>query len=458
MLRASIVIIFGATIFLNCKREISRSTQVFIGGEIINPASDSVLLYLGEFPIDTLLLNEENKFEKRFDSLYSGIYQLDLLVDSQDILLEPGDSLWIRINTQSPLESVSFTGIGASKNNFISEVILQIDQEIQQMDYAVNGQDFNRHIDSLLSLKKEDWIKMNEQNTLSEFAQKVTQAAYIYSYSNRKERYALLRRTKFSKSDSLFFDYRKYLEYNDTDLTYFYPYISYLLNYCTEIALTEDLLYSQSLLPTDFNIRRLDVLDTHINDQNLKNHLARIIALEQLMNNSNSNSNESFLNRYIEVNTSNYYLVEILGVQNNLYQMSRGQNLPTVSLQDTKGNLLDSDSLLGKGPLVIYFWSQTSVSFFNSQLERVRELESKYPKFRFVGICIEPYNELIDEMLQTLEVDTSNQYAFVDFNNASRNWVIQIWNKSIIIDPEGLIVEGFGNLADQQFEELLSGL
>ncbi len=395
-------------------------------------------------------------FASRYDTINSGIYQLDLLVDAQDILLEPGDSLWIRINTQGIRESVYFSGIGSAKNNFISDMILKIDQEIDPTDYSMTGMQFTQHIDSLLAIKKQEWMEMNNQNKLSLFAQKVTQATYIYSYSNRRERYALLRGTKFSNNDSLFYDYRNYLLYGDADLTFFYPYISYLLDYISELALSEDILFSQTLFSTQFSMKRLDVLESYIFDENLKNYLARIIAFEELMRNPESDSHQSFLEKFKQVNSSKYYLDEVLGLVEDLDLMSSGQPLPKVLLQDVDGNIISSESLFKGKPIVIYFWTQTSVSFFSSQLEQLQELQSTFPNYHFVGISIEPFNDLMHQMLESIDISVEDHYAFVDFKKASRDWVIRIWNKSILADANGKIIEGFGNFVDSDFEKILS--
>ena len=457
MLRISFFIIALVHLFLMaCHHPSSKNTSVFFGGEIINPLSNQVILYQGEFPVDTLVLNNQNMFASRYDTINSGIYQLDLLVDAQDIILEPGDSLWIRVNTQGIRESVYFSGLGAAKNNFISDMILKVDQEANQTDYSMTGMQFTHHIDSLLAIKKEEWMEMNNLNQLSPFAQKVTQATYIYSYSNRRERYALLRGTKFSKNDSLFYDYRKYLLYGDTDLTFFHPYISYLLDYISELALSEDILFSQTLFSTPFSMKRLDVLESHIFDENLKNYLARIIAFEELMRNPESESHQSFLDKFKQVNSSKFYLDEVLGLVEDLDFMSSGQNLPEVLLQDVNDKIISSESLFKGQPTVIYFWTQTSVSFFNTQLERLQELQSEFPNYRFVGISIEPFNDLMHQMLENIDVSIEDHFAFVDFKKASRDWVIRIWNKSILVDANGKIIEGFGNFVGSDFKKILS--
>ena len=68
---------------------------------------------------------------------------------------------------------------------------------------------------------------------------KVTQAAYIYPYANRLERYALIRGKAAVKEDNLYFNYRKFLNFSEPDLAFFEPYITFLMSYLSQEALEE---------------------------------------------------------------------------------------------------------------------------------------------------------------------------------------------------------------------------
>ena len=93
-----------------------------------------------------------------------------------------------------------------------------------------------------MSKKKNKWISMDSINHLSQFAQKVTMASYVYPYGTIRERYALLRGSNWSSlEDSTYFNYRKFFNYEETDLAFFDPYIDYVLNFLNEKS---DLQYS----------------------------------------------------------------------------------------------------------------------------------------------------------------------------------------------------------------------
>ena len=78
---------------------------------------------------------------------------------------------------------------------------------------------------------------MDSLNKLSPIAQKLHKQ-HIYHYANIRERYALLRGAKWTpQEDSLFFSFRNFLNYKDNDLSFFDPYVNYILNFISQKSL-----------------------------------------------------------------------------------------------------------------------------------------------------------------------------------------------------------------------------
>jgi peroxiredoxin len=132
--------------------------------------------------------------------------------------------------------------------------------------------------------------------------------------------------------------------------------------------------------------------------------------------------------------------------------------LPIVELQSSKRETISSASLANGKPTVLYFWSQTQMNHYRNTLERVKQLQIKHPSIRFIGICIQPFNAMVDQIQKMMEVEPKNQYALIDFEKASKAWVLTLLNKAIIIDPKGNVIEGFGNFSEGAFEKLLQKL
>lgn len=460
-MKIRLLFILLLAVFFSCQPKNKTRTGIFLGGHILNPSSRTVTLYQGAKVIEMLELDENLRFQRKYDSLPSGIYKLEHLPEYQTLLLEEKDSLWVRINAAAFDESIVYSGIGASKNNFLIELFLKQDLENNYLSskYSSNQKIFKNIIDSLLFEKKQLWIQMDSVNTLSPIAQKVTQAAYIYPYANIRERYALLRGAKWSREeDSLFFSYRRFLNYGDNDLAFFDPYVNYVLNFISQKALNPGEAYFKAKQTTDFNLRRLEVLDQEISGKLLRNNLARAIAFEEILTFENHRNHKIFLQYYATVNSSSNYFSEVLVLHADIKRMEPSKSLPKIKLQNANRDTVSSASIPNGRPTVLYFWSQTQMNHYRNTLDRVKDLQKQFPNVRFVGICIQPFNALVDQIQKMMEINTEDQFALIDFEKASKAWVLTLLNKGIVLNKKGLIVEGFGNFSDAAFQNALKDL
>ena len=372
-------LLLWAVILSSCSKEVDRN-RIFFGGQIVNPSSTYVTLYKDNKTIDSLSLNLNYRFFKYYDSLETGIYKIEHIPEYKSVFLEKGDSIWARINASSFDESIVYSGRGAAKNNFMMDLLLSFEEENSFLSskYSSDSETFTKLIDSLLIEKKNKWILMDSINQLSPIAQKITQAAYIYPYAIRKERYALLRGTFWDKKkDSIFFDFRKYLSLAETDLAFFDPYINYLLNYLSEKALDSTENYFKNKQKTNFNIKRLQLIKSHIKGNVLRNNLSRAVAFEELMKIENQDHHEKFLQQFLLVNTSKSYLKEVLDLHNDIENMSAGKILPELKLQDHLLNTVSTVKLIDK-PTVFYFWSQTQMSHYRNTVIKAKALKKQW--------------------------------------------------------------------------------
>ena len=435
-----------------------RFDRIFFGGQIINPSASFVTLYKDNKTIDCLSLNNNYRFFKYYDSLEVGIYKLEHIPEYKSVFLEKGDSIWVRINASSFNESIVYSGRGAAKNNFMMDLLLSYDKENSFLSskYSSDGVSFKKLIDSLLDQKNKRWTKMDSINQLTPIARKITQAAYIYPYATRKERYALLRGTNWSEIEKKsFFDYRKYLNLGETDLAFFDPYINYLMNYLSEKALDSAQNYFKNKQTTDYNIKRLKLINEHISGSVLKNNLARAVAFEELLNLENHKNHDKFLNQFLVVNNSNSHFKEVLGLHNDIKNMSKGRKLPELSLQNHKLETIRSSSLFIGKPIVLYFWSQTQMGHYRNTIKKVKILSKQFPQYEFRGVCLQPFNEIVFQVHRMMGIPAESQLAFIDFDQGSKKWVVSLLNRAIVLDRRGIIKEGFGNFSSPSFSDIL---
>ena len=452
-----LIIIVNILFFFNsCSND--NPSVFFIGGEIINPSSSNLNIYRNNIKIDSIELDEENKFFKQINDVSSGIYRIEHLPEYQNILVDKGDSIWIRVNGEDFNESLSFTGKGSSKNNFLIDISNYLSNEDEYLSnmYSQNSTKFKQVIDSLSKEKINIWNDFIDSRKQSNLTEKVTRSSITYSYANRLERYALLRGSNWNLSDTKeYFKYRDNLDLNDKDLILFEPYINYLMNYFNKSALDSSQVYFYQKDDTEFNIKKLVLIDTEIKDENLKNILSRATAIEELLNFKNHNLHERFIGYYSYINSSQTYYDEILRLHNDINKMQIGNRLPEVDLMNFNQNIISSDDVFINKKTVIYFWSQTQMNHYRRTIRRINELKKIYPQYRYVGICIQPYNDLVNQAQTILDVVIDDQFSFTNFEKSSKDWVLTYLNKAIIIDQKSKIIDGFGNLFSSNIEQSL---
>ena len=446
-------------LLIGCEKKTIKPLEAYFIGEIINPSSDNVLLYSDNKVIDTLKLLTDKRFFKKFDSINYGLFKMEHLPEKQMLIIESGDSILSRANMSDFNGSLFFSGRGAAKNNFLMETYLKLQDEISFLSskYSLSGKSFNQIIDSLQNEKYINWKRLIEKNNFSDFTKKITEASFKYPYANRKARYALIRgKSKNIKTDSAYFKYRDKLNFNDEELSFFEPYISYLMSYLSIEALEKDETFYSAKNNTNFNVKRIEVIENKIKNTKLKNILARAVAYEEIMNFNNQISHEKFLKSYSLISPDQEYFNEIIGLNKSLMQMRTGRPLPIVMLENNKGQIITSNKAFMGQKTVLYFWSQTQMNHFKRNEERAKVYKEKFPDYRFVGISIQPYNQLVRNYQEIMNIDIKHQLALVNYQTTTSEWVINLLNKGIILDKNCLILEGFGNFGyEKSFENLL---
>ena len=446
-------LIIASVFFNSCYKKVANS-RVFFGGQIINPSSNYLILYKNNITIDCLLLDSNNSFKRSFNYLEPGIYKIEHIPEYQTVLLEPGDSIWARVNSLDFKKSITFSGKGASKNNFLIDMEIKLENESDFLSskYSFESDLFSLIIDSLVTEKINQWRNMDSINDLTAFAQKVTMASYVYPYGTLRERYALLRGTNWALlKNRKYFKYRQFFNFEETDLAFFDPYIDYVLNFLNEKSLDSSNYYFQNKQKTEFNIKRLQILENEIFGRELKNNIARAIAYDEILNFDNHSEHDNFLQYYFAVNSNTTFLAEVLSLHNDIKKMEKGSVLPEINIQNSKLETVSSNIIFNRKPTVIYFWSQSQMNHYRKTLRILEMLKKEKPEYRYVGISIQPLNKMALQVNEILKQNIEDQFAIINFENASKKWIITLLNKSIVIDSNGKIANGFANFFDANF-------
>ena len=227
----SIHLLFVLLFVVGCKNSDQVASAVFIGGDIINPSNNYVVLYDTQNRIDTLYLNSENRFLYHFTDFKPGIHSFVHGGKHQSILLEVSDSIMMHINTHDFDESIVYNGFGAKKNNYLINLLLKLEKEDSQTNefYEKSPEEYYQNIETLITQNISELELFLKTNPNSELFKKIAIASIKYHYFMRKELYPYRHfgknnLTNFKEIPSHFYDFRKEIVYNDLDLKDFYPY------------------------------------------------------------------------------------------------------------------------------------------------------------------------------------------------------------------------------------------
>lgn len=129
--------------FTSCKKDLfNNNYTAYFGGEVVNPTSPYVLFYKGNVVRDTIMLNKDNTFFIKFDSLTPGLYSFKNEPEFQYVYFDKNDSIKVHIDTKDFDNSIVFCGRGEEKNNFLMEMYLRNEKDKENI-FNLFDRDFN---------------------------------------------------------------------------------------------------------------------------------------------------------------------------------------------------------------------------------------------------------------------------------------------------------------------------
>ena len=159
---------------MSCQTKPKEKKAIFVGGNIINPSNNYVILYDTENNIDTLYLNNKNRFSHYFTTFKPGIHSFVHGGKHQSILLEENDSIMMHINTLDFDESIIYNGIGAKKNNYLINLLLKLEKEdySTNLSFSQSPEDYQRSVETYISKNSDDlesFLKINPNTVIGLF-------------------------------------------------------------------------------------------------------------------------------------------------------------------------------------------------------------------------------------------------------------------------------------------------
>lgn len=466
----SIAILALFTVF-GCKNNTKETGDyAYIGGEIINPSNDYVLLYDTKDEVDTLYLDQNNRFFRKIPNFEPGLYTFIHGGEYQWILLEPKDSLLLRLNTLDFDGSLVFTGNGARKNNYLIKTFLENEADNRKFRflYQLDPERFEQVLDSIRKSKLEELHEFLSQKEYSDLFKAIAETSINYNYYANKEIYPFgyygygnLIHYKDLPDD--FYDFRKNIDYNLEGLSEFYSYNRFLYYHFNNLALQkfyktkthQDLFNNKSLV---YNLEKLNLIDSLVSSKIIKNNLLKSTTRDFISTSWDSIETQQVLNSFLQKTSSEKDKEIIYGWVYSMKGLRRGNKLPSLTLVDYNDNDVSLDSIITK-PTVIYFWSSSLPLLMRNSHYKVSQLMTKFPDIDFIGINInDDDNAHWKSILYQFNYPVAKEFRFKEPDEAQKALAINSVNKSILIDKDSKIINANALLFTSEFEEQLKQL
>ena len=453
-------IIYGILVFLTigCEKN-SKNGSTYFGGLINNPKTNYVLFLKDEEVLDTLLLDENNRFLKEFPSLKEGLYTFKHGTEFQYIYLEPSDSVLVRLNLWEFDQSLVFSGKGSAKNEFLINLYLQNEKEERMMyrNFYLKEKDFQAKIDSI---SKERFAVYNDfsQNEIavSKGFKKLAKTAIQFPLYRLKEVYpyyhkGIFNLKEFAKVSDKFYDYRKKINLNEEELVSFYPYQNYVVSYLYNISYQ---LKEKDHSKNDITVNILNAINEHIKAEDFKNILLkRVLVSDLLKSESTSRVNKQALHIFLANCTNTAFVEQVNNLVKDCRMITQEEPLQDFDIVSYKNVPLTINEVTKNKNTVIYFWSTEFITT-DYLVNRIRLLEKRYPDLLFIGInMLNSPQDLIKESDLKL-LDINNQYT-LSKDSYAHNYLSSNYPRTILIDDDGIVKNGFINLDSKKLDSEL---
>ena len=468
MVRQLLLYLLAITTLASCNNKKSSCDYAYFGGEIINPNNNYLLFYdETESTIDTLFLDNENRFSYKVQSLNPGLHSFVHGSEYQVVVLEPNDSIMIRLNTYDFDESLVFTGRGAKKNNYLINLFVGLESEEKTM-YALSKREPEVFLNKLDSLRKRRISSLNsfkEKLNYSPVFEKVARSSIDFYYNSHKELYPFrfYGRKKLINYKDLpdnFYSYRDSVNYNDEQFKDYFPFYNFLIPHFDNLSLKEyysktgDSIHNRNSIM--YNLTKLKLMDSLVESEVIKNNLLKYSTNNYLSNANSMEDCEIMYNSFIKKSTNQKHNDQISNLLETLRKIQPGNKIPEVELLNYRNKVENLTSKITK-PTVVFFWTKAIQNHFINSHKKVEKLKAAYPEIEFISININSGSYPIwKRLLMQNNFPLENEYRFRNPDIAKKMLAIHYINKVMVVDKNKRIISSKTSLFSKDFKEVLN--
>ena len=441
------------------------NNATWLVGKIDNPTQEYVIIKHNRSPLDTVKINDNNYFYYKFKNpVLEGMYNFEH-GDSYPFYIAQGDSLLLLANTLDFESSLYFTNDHAEENNLLLELNHRLKSDgfywSELHDYS--PEEFS---EELAKREKENRqlfqdFKLKNPNATSRFL-RIAEGVIEQDIFLKKERFILANQTNEYYAKDIpedFYQHRKKISFQKDTMEVYYPYYRLLHTYIDNQVL-ESFGWKGAFSRSDFelNKHKLILIDSLIDNPNIKDHLLYSSTRSFLLYSKNKSEEDAFLSLHNDLSScpiSKNVLTDLRTYTEDIKPGNKVPNIQLLTYLNTEVNLLD----IIDQPTVLFFWSKKDIQHHKVIHTRAKELHAKFPEYKFIGINTNGHFKRWRSEIEKSGYDKDSEFQLFNPELAEKQLVITSNNKAIILDNNGVIRNGHINIYHRNIEnELLQYL
>jgi len=439
-MQKALLILLVLTI-IACSKEETKIDYVILTGKIENINGPTLSVRSSVKVLKDISVQEDGTFIDTIKDVQPGYYIFRYNNETSGFYLKPGDNLNLSLDTNEFDESIVYSGIGSTENNYLVQKFLK-DEGLGKLGAyqylgTLNENDYVKIADSV---KKLEFEYLESQKDIDPDFRVLEEASITYNWVNRLDRYELYRRHVTEEKDfevsENYPDYNRGLNLEDETLLGINDYSAYLISYYNKKA--KDLAQQNN---TAIDITYLKTLNSEIKSPVIKEKLLYAAARSGI---SYTESVQDYYDVFMASSTDDVHKEDITEKYKKLIKLSKGQPSPKfVNYENYNGSKTSLDDLKGKY-VYIDVWA-TWCGPCIREIPSLKEVEKNYHEknIAFVSLSIDAKNDHDKWIEMIKEKELSGIQIFADNNGRSQfitDYGIQGIPRFLLIDPEGNIV------------------
>lgn len=462
MMKNSVLIYCAALcfIFASCSKKKLPETAIFTG-KISNKVSEKLFI-TNNGVTDTISLDNDGAFFKKINIKSASYYTLRHGREYTQFFIEPGDSIFLTLNTEKFDESIAYSGSGFEESKFLAEKVGF--EESMNVDYEVLfTQSEKKYIAQAeaaynLLIKRIDKFASANKAVNTDFI-KYEKARAFYTWAENKISYATaFKMNKDFEGKSLGKIYENHLKdvnLNDSTLLEIQEFKSYLKTYLeNKISDSVKNNASEDIYLKEF----INVSDKEINDTKVLSFVIYNAFKENLAYYGIEKLKDIFPLVKEKCKTV-IYLNELSESFTKWENISAGKNAPDFELSDKEGKMHKLSDFKNKF-VIIDIWA-TWCAPCRREIPEFAKLhkEFKSKNIAFISISVD---ENKDEWLKFIEKE-KHEWLQLHSEKAkstlSKDYLVHFIPRFILIGPDGKIINSKApEPSDSKLKELLQEL